>query len=44
MPHVIKCGLVQAKNEVVSPLGGTDTQTINKITKAMLDKHLKHVE
>ena len=44
MPHVIKCGLVQAKNEVVSPLGGTDKQTINKITKAMLDKHLKHVE
>lgn len=44
MPRIVRCGLIQAKNEVVAPLGGSDKATIGKITKAMLDKHLKLVK
>ena len=39
MANNIRCGLIQAKNEVVSPAGGTDKTTIKKIADAMLAKH-----
>lgn len=44
MPRKIRCGVIQAKNEVVAPAGGSDKATIDKIAKAMLDKHLKMVD
>lgn len=44
MPRKIRCGLTQTKNDVVSPAGGSDKATIDKIAKAMLDKHLKLVD
>jgi beta-ureidopropionase len=44
MPQVVRCGLIQTKNEVVSPKGGTDKNTIAKIKQAMLDKHLKMID
>lgn len=44
MPHSVRCGLTQVRNDVVPPAGGSDTQTMDKIAKAMLEKHLKLVE
>lgn len=44
MPQIIRCGLIQTKNEVISPEGGTDKNTIEKIKQAMLDKHLKMID
>lgn len=44
MSNTVKCGLIQTKNEVVSPSGGTETAVIEKIKKAMLDKHLSYTE
>lgn len=44
MPRKIRCGLTQVKNDVVSPAGGSDKATIDKISKAMVDKHLKMVK
>ncbi|MFN8658364.1 MAG: nitrilase-related carbon-nitrogen hydrolase [Candidatus Obscuribacterales bacterium] len=44
MANNIRCGLIQAKNEVVSPAGGTDKTTIKKIADAMLAKHEKYVK
>jgi beta-ureidopropionase len=44
MPQVVRCGLIQTKNEIVSPEGGTDKDTIQKIKQAMLDKHLKMID
>lgn len=44
MPRVIKCGLIQTKNDIVPPKEGADKATIEKIKKSMLDKHLKFVD
>jgi N-carbamoylputrescine amidase len=44
MPQVVRCGLIQTKNDVISPNGGTDKETIEKIKKSMLDKHLKMID
>lgn len=44
MPHLVRCGLTQVRNDVVPPSGGTEAKDIDKIAKAMMDKHLKLVE
>lgn len=44
MSNVVKCGLIQTKNAVVSPKGGTDKKEIEKIKDAMLKKHLEFTE
>lgn len=41
MANIVRCGLIQTKNEVVSKEGGTDATAIQKIKDAMLEKHLK---
>ncbi len=41
MANVVRCGLIQVKNDVVPPAGGTDKATLAKIQQAMLDKHLQ---
>ncbi|MGD9683101.1 MAG: nitrilase-related carbon-nitrogen hydrolase [Candidatus Obscuribacterales bacterium] len=42
MSKIVRCGLIQTKNAVISPAGGTDRDTIEKIKQAMLDKHLEY--
>ncbi len=44
MSRVVRCGLIQTKNAVVSPEGGTDKKTMEKIKQSMLDKHLEYTE
>ncbi len=44
MSRIIKCGLIQTKNVLQSPAGGTDSSTIDKIKTAMLDKHLQYTK
>ncbi|MCA9816594.1 MAG: nitrilase-related carbon-nitrogen hydrolase [Cyanobacteriota/Melainabacteria group bacterium] len=44
MSNVVRCGLIQTKNAVVSPAGGTDKSTMEKIKQSMLDKHLEYTE
>lgn len=44
MAREVRCGLVQAKNDVVPPKGGSDKNTLEKIKKSMIDKHVKFVE
>jgi len=44
MPNIVRCGLIQTKNEVVSKEGGTDAAAIQKIKDAMLEKHLKYTK
>lgn len=44
MPRVVRCGLIQTRNEIVAPQGGADKATIAKIKQAMLDKHLKMIQ
>ncbi|HIN64985.1 MAG TPA: acyltransferase, partial [Candidatus Obscuribacterales bacterium] len=41
MSNSVRCGLIQTKNAIVSPSGGTDQKTIEKIKDAMLEKTLK---
>ncbi len=41
MANIVRCGLIQTKNEVVSKEGGTDSKSIQKIKDAMLEKHLR---
>lgn len=41
MANIVRCGLIQTKNEVVSKEGGTDATAIQNIKDAMLEKHLK---
>lgn len=41
MANIVRCGLIQTKNEIVSKEGGTDSSSIQKIKDAMLEKHLK---
>lgn len=44
MANIVRCGLIQTKNEVVSKEGGTDSKSIQKIKDAMLEKHLKYTK
>jgi N-carbamoylputrescine amidase len=44
MPNIVRCGLIQTKNDVVPPMGGTSKEIIAKIKQSMLDKHLKYVK
>ncbi|MBU6450200.1 MAG: acyltransferase [Cyanobacteria bacterium REEB67] len=44
MSKIVRCGLIQTKNDVVSPQGGTDKKLLAKIKDAMLEKHLKYTE
>jgi N-carbamoylputrescine amidase len=41
MSNSVRCGLIQTKNAIVAPNGGTDAKTIEKIKDAMLEKTLK---
>jgi N-carbamoylputrescine amidase len=41
---IVRCGLIQASNDIVAPLNGADAQLIAKIKQSMLDKHVKLVE
>jgi beta-ureidopropionase len=41
MANIVKCGLIQTKNDIVSKEGGTDAAAIQKIKDSMLEKHLK---
>jgi N-carbamoylputrescine amidase len=44
MANIVRCGLIQTKNEVVSKEGGTDSKSIQKIKDAMLEKHLRYTK
>ncbi len=44
MSNIVRCGLIQTKNEVISKEGGTDSNAIQKIKDAMLEKHLKYTK
>ncbi|MBX9880285.1 MAG: hypothetical protein K2Y22_17635 [Candidatus Obscuribacterales bacterium] len=44
MSNKIKCGLVQASNDVIPPLNAADSKMIQQIQKNMLDKHVKFAE
>src|SRR5688572_5910275 len=44
MSTILRCGLTQAKNDVVPPSNGTDKKTIDKIRDAMLEKHLQFIK
>jgi N-carbamoylputrescine amidase len=44
MSNIVRCGLIQTKNEIVSPLGGTDKKLLAKIKESMLEKHLKYTK
>jgi N-carbamoylputrescine amidase len=41
MSNIVRCGLIQTKNDIVSPEGGTDKKLLAKIKDSMLEKHLK---
>lgn len=44
MANIVKCGLIQTKNDIVSKEGGTDAAAIQKIKDSMLEKHLKYTK
>lgn len=44
MSHVVRCGLIQTKNEVISPAGGTDEKQIAAIKEKMLQKHIEYTK
>lgn len=44
MANIVRCGLIQAKNDVVPELGKADKALIDKIKQSMLDKHLKFTQ
>src|ERR1700733_1601054 len=44
MANIVRCGLIQAKNEIAAPLGGSNYELIMKMKEAMTAKHLKFVE
>jgi beta-ureidopropionase len=44
MSNVVRCGLVQTKNDICTEGSGADKATIEKIKKSMLEKHLKYTE
>ena len=41
MSNNVRCGLIQATNDIVVPLNGIDANLIAKIKQSMLDKHIK---
>ena len=44
MANIVRCGLIQTKNDIVSAEGGTDAKAIQKIKDSMLEKHLKYTK
>lgn len=44
MPRIVRCGLIQAANEVVPPKDSNDPGLIQQIKDAMLEKHLKFTD
>ena len=44
MANIVRCGLIQTKNEVVSPSGGTDKKMVDEIKDKMLQKHLEYTK
>ncbi len=44
MSNVVRCGLVQTKNDICTKGNGADKATIEKIKQSMLEKHLKYTE
>ena len=44
MSNIVRCGLIQTKNDISTSGSGVDRSTIEKIKKSMLDKHLKYTE
>lgn len=44
MANIVRCGLIQTKNEVVSPSGGTDKKMVDDIKDKMLQKHLEYTK
>ncbi|MBS1990233.1 MAG: acyltransferase [Cyanobacteria bacterium SZAS LIN-2] len=44
MSRIVRCGLIQTKNDIVSPEGGTDGKLLAKIKESMLEKHLKYTK
>ena len=44
MANVVRCGLIQTRNDVVTTGNGTDKSTIEKIKQNMLDKHLEYTK
>jgi N-carbamoylputrescine amidase len=44
MSNVVRCGLIQTKNDISTEGNGADKSTIEKIKQSMLEKHLKFVE
>jgi beta-ureidopropionase len=44
MSHVVRCGLIQTKNEVIAPAGGTDAKQIAAIKENMLAKHVEYTK
>jgi N-carbamoylputrescine amidase len=45
MAQVVRCGLIQAKNDIASTNGGVvDVSLIDKMKKSMLDKHVDYIK
>ena len=44
MSNIVRCGLIQTKNDICSEGNGADKATIEKIKKSMLEKHIKYTE
>jgi N-carbamoylputrescine amidase len=45
MAQVVRCGLIQAKNDIASTNGGVvDVCLIDKMKKSMLDKHIDYIK
>ena len=44
MSNVVRCGLIQTKNDICTNGNGADKKTIEKIKQSMLEKHLKYTE
>lgn len=42
--RVVRCGLIQTKNEVISPAGGTDKKLLEEIKDNMLKKHIEYTK
>lgn len=44
MSNIVRCGLIQTKNEVVATKGGTDSKMLAEIKEKMLAKHLQYTK
>ena len=42
--NLVRCGLIQAKNDIATSGTGTDKETIEKIKKNMVDKHIGYIK